>query len=234
MTLCSHFVLDSTRMLSYIIAHPGLTGGALARRRKCEAGSGPAAGLASLLAGGPWCLRAAKSKRLKAPRAKRHPGSSISPYLIEPGCRRATLDHPQGSQRKLRAPRCWLCDITQQSARARQTCVMASQPSRHSPRHCWPCASHPRLPEPQRRRGSRAKPGMPKCVSGRPLIPAVRSESRHPSHKRDHRHKPAMTRRECQGRLRIRSREAMASDYTYPAWPPLRWETLLIPSPIPG
>ncbi len=46
-TLCSHFVLDWMVKLGYIIRHPRLTRGALARRRKNGAENGPAAGLAS-------------------------------------------------------------------------------------------------------------------------------------------------------------------------------------------
>ncbi len=45
---CSYFVLDSRINLSYIITHPRLTRGALARRRKNGAGNGPVAGLAPL------------------------------------------------------------------------------------------------------------------------------------------------------------------------------------------
>jgi hypothetical protein len=38
-----------------------------------------------------------KSKRLKVPRAKRHPGSSIPPYPSSRAARRTTLDRPHGS-----------------------------------------------------------------------------------------------------------------------------------------
>ena len=52
-TLCSLFVLDRVPRLSYIIRHPRPARGALARRRKSGARSGPATGLARLeLAGG--------------------------------------------------------------------------------------------------------------------------------------------------------------------------------------
>ena len=52
-TLCSHFVLDRAAKLGYIIRHPRPARGALARRRKTGAESGPATGLARLeLAGG--------------------------------------------------------------------------------------------------------------------------------------------------------------------------------------
>ena len=47
--------------------HPGPTGGALARRRKSGAGSGPAAGLARRLAGGPWQPWAGPSLNAKSP-----------------------------------------------------------------------------------------------------------------------------------------------------------------------
>ena len=46
-TLCSHFVLDKVPRLGYIVGYPRPTRGALARRRKTGAESGPAAGLAS-------------------------------------------------------------------------------------------------------------------------------------------------------------------------------------------
>ena len=51
--LCSHFVLDTVYHLGFAVCIPARRG-ARARRRRCGAGSGPAAGLASLLAGGPW------------------------------------------------------------------------------------------------------------------------------------------------------------------------------------
>jgi len=46
--LCYHFVLDRGMNLGYIVTHPRLTRGALARRRSCGVGNGPAAGLARL------------------------------------------------------------------------------------------------------------------------------------------------------------------------------------------
>jgi hypothetical protein len=45
---CSYFVLDKVPKLGYIIVYPRPTRGALARRRKSGAESGPAAGLARL------------------------------------------------------------------------------------------------------------------------------------------------------------------------------------------
>jgi hypothetical protein len=65
--LRSHFVLDRRAKLSYIIAQIGSDEGRARGVRSVGNRHGPAVGLASLLAGGPWCLRAAKSKRLKVP-----------------------------------------------------------------------------------------------------------------------------------------------------------------------
>jgi hypothetical protein len=39
-------------------------------------------------------------------------GSSTHTIASSRAATRATLDHRQGSQRKLRAPRCWICDIS--------------------------------------------------------------------------------------------------------------------------
>jgi hypothetical protein len=47
-SFCSRFVLDKVPKLGYIIVHPRPARGALARRRKSGAESGPAAGLARL------------------------------------------------------------------------------------------------------------------------------------------------------------------------------------------
>jgi hypothetical protein len=105
--ICSHFVLDTLFHLRYTLVHPGPTGGALARRRKSGAGSGPAAGLASLLAGGPWQPCAGPSPP-KSTACEVPSGSSIPPSTSSRAAHRATLDHPPSSQRKLRAYRCWL------------------------------------------------------------------------------------------------------------------------------
>src|SRR5215212_10260809 len=83
--LCSYFVLDTLFHLGYTRAHPGPTGGALARRRKSGAGSGPAAGLASLLAGGPWQPCAGPSPP-KSTACEAPSGSSHSIIHSEPGC----------------------------------------------------------------------------------------------------------------------------------------------------
>src|SRR5829696_4648467 len=81
--LCSYFVLDTLFHLGYTLAHPGPTGGALARRRKSGAGSGPAAGLASLLAGGPWQPCAGPSPP-KSTACEAPSGSSHSTILDQP------------------------------------------------------------------------------------------------------------------------------------------------------
>ena len=68
--MCSHFVLDSSIKLSYIMAQIGSDEGR-ARGVRCEGNRhGPAGGLARLPAGGPWGLRGAKSKRRKASGAR--------------------------------------------------------------------------------------------------------------------------------------------------------------------
>src|SRR5829696_1410215 len=93
--LCSYFVLDTLFHLGYTRAHPGPTGGALARRRKSGAGSGPATGLASLLAGGPWQPCAGPSPP-KSTACEVPSGSSHSTIHIEPGC---LSRHPRSSTR---------------------------------------------------------------------------------------------------------------------------------------
>ena len=57
-------------------------------------------------------------------------GSSIKPSPSSRAATRATLDHPEGSQRKLRAHRCWLFDITTDHKPASQR---DAPPSRHPP-----------------------------------------------------------------------------------------------------
>jgi hypothetical protein len=67
---CSHFVIDTMYHLGSTLAHPGPTGRALARRRRCGAGSGPAAGLARRLAGGPWQPCAGPSRNASQSRVR--------------------------------------------------------------------------------------------------------------------------------------------------------------------
>src|SRR5215213_10777943 len=94
---CSHFVLDTLFHLGYTLVHPGPTGGALARRRKSGAGSGPAAGLASLLAGGPWQPCAGPSPP-KSTACEAPSGSSIPSSTSSRAAHRTTLDQPSGSE----------------------------------------------------------------------------------------------------------------------------------------
>ena len=74
-TLCSHFVLDRARKLSYIVGHPRPTRGALREALlSVGAGSGPARRITQPADRRPLAaVRWSKSKRLKIPRARRRP-----------------------------------------------------------------------------------------------------------------------------------------------------------------
>jgi len=113
---CSHFVLDSQYKLSYIVVHPRLTRGALARRRSEEAGAVPPQVSQTCDRG--WPILACPGP-LKQTAHDEQFGSSFPPSAASRIARRATLDPSSGSQRKLRAPRCWLFDIRRSPASAR-------------------------------------------------------------------------------------------------------------------
>jgi hypothetical protein len=91
--------------------------------RRAGLPAGPAAGGA----GGPWQPCAGPSPP-KNPACEAPSGSSFPPSPIEPGCPLRHPRSPSGSQRKLRAFRCWLFDITHSKARAR---VASTHPLRH-------------------------------------------------------------------------------------------------------
>jgi len=99
---CSHFVLDSQYKLSYIVVHPRLTRGALARRRSEEAGAVPPQVSQTCDRG--WPILACPGP-LKQTAHDEQFGSSFPPSAASRIARRATLDPSSGSQRKLRARR---------------------------------------------------------------------------------------------------------------------------------
>ena len=129
---CSYFVLDNSPKLGYILVYPRPTRGALARRRKSGAESGPAAGLARRRSREADLGLIAQLVRLKEPRARRRPALPLTAQTSSRATQRATLDHPQGSQLTLRALRCWIFDIApiDQGCRSREADGSAKSPAR--------------------------------------------------------------------------------------------------------
>ena len=126
--LCSYFVLDSGCNLGYIIAQPDPTRGAL-REASQVVGTGTVLP-AGHAAGARRPLVPAGCQVETPKRTVREAAFRLFPltYTASRTARRATLD-PAGSQRKLRAHRCWLFDM-----------------SKHHPlRHGRTCCGHPRL-----------------------------------------------------------------------------------------
>ena len=77
-------------------------------------------------------------------------GSSIQPYPSSRAASRATLDHPEGSQRKLRARRC--CSLTSQPIKQAQRSVTLPRPATLG--LSWPALCRPSQSE---RRGASDK-----------------------------------------------------------------------------
>ena len=103
--VCSHFVPDFGPKLGYIVVHPFPSRGALARRCRGGARSGPAAGFA------PLCSRVADpgftTDPLKQTARDEQLGSHSSHKASSRAAQRATLACPSGSQHPPRGHRCW-------------------------------------------------------------------------------------------------------------------------------
>ena len=110
MRSCSYFVLDSGCKLSYIMAQIGSDEGRA--RGVAVTGAGTVPQLASH-AGWREALGSHVLDQVSTPKStvREVPsGSSIKPSPSSRAATRATLDPPEGSQRKLRAHRC--CSLT--------------------------------------------------------------------------------------------------------------------------
>ncbi len=140
----------------------------------------------------PWARRRPTLGSVQLVRLKRTVrdeqfGSRLSPQTSSRAATRATLDHPAGSQRKLRARRC--CSLTAHRSQTR-TAARRSPVPPPCARHGRPCAGHP---DPEERRTSdnrdhRDKPGDDRERGSGRAHPDTKR--RGALQKRDHRDKP--------------------------------------------